>query len=59
MGEEREMVEKEIDLEPSDDFYRLTYLMGVTRRLLECPTCGRGLRSYRYLYGSKHEGKDI
>ncbi len=53
------MVEKEIDLEPSDDFYRLTYLMGVTRRLLECPTCGRGLRSYRYLYGSKHEGKDI
>lgn len=59
MGEEDEMIEKEAALDPDDHPYLVIYYLGVARRTLECPKCGRGLRSYRYLYGSRHEGRNI
>jgi predicted RNA-binding Zn-ribbon protein involved in translation (DUF1610 family) len=58
-GSEEEMLEKETELEPNDHSYQIIYYLGVTRKVLQCPKCGKGLRTYRYIYGSRQEGKDV
>ena len=58
-GDEGQMVVKEVPLEPEDNLYTVIHFGQVKRKISSCPKCGRPLRSDRYLYGSKHEGRNI
>ncbi|NLX48242.1 MAG: hypothetical protein GXY70_08770 [Euryarchaeota archaeon] len=53
------MIEMDTDLEQNDHIYLITCYLGVKRVLLKCPKCGKPLRTCRYIYGSKQEGRGI